>query len=124
MLRSGWISGVEKRSVFCWLFDNETDTILHINNGEKWINIKNRLELEEILRNSSLVEEIFESSANYLLIKLKNISASKFQELLKPYKIMVRDCSNFDFLDDRFVRIAVKSSSANERLKKALEEIC
>ena len=33
----------KKRSVFCCLFDNETDTILHINNGEKWINIKNRL---------------------------------------------------------------------------------
>ncbi len=100
------------------LKDEEFKTI------SKEINIKNRLELEEILRNSSLVEEIFESNANYLLIKLKNISASKFQELLKLYKIMVRDCSNFDFLDDRFVRIAVKSSSANARLKQALEEIC
>ena len=100
------------------LKDEEFKTI------SKEINIKNRLELEEILKTSSLVEEIFESSANYLLVKLRNISASEFQELLKPYKIMVRDCSNFDFLDDRFVRIAVKSSSANERLKKALEEIC
>jgi threonine-phosphate decarboxylase len=100
------------------LKDEEFKTI------SKEINIKNRLELEEILRNSSLVEEIFESNANYLLIKLKNISASKFQELLKPYKIMIRDCSNFDFLDDRFVRIAVKFSSANARLKQALEEIC
>jgi threonine-phosphate decarboxylase len=37
---------------------------------------------------------------------------------------MVRDCSNFDYLDDRFVRIAVKSSSANEILQRALKEIC
>lgn len=87
----------------------------------KEINIKNRAELEEILKNSSLVEKIYESSANYLLVKLKNINATKFQELLKPYKIMVRDCSNFDFLDDKFVRVAVKSSSANERLKEALK---
>ena len=87
----------------------------------KEINIKNRAELEEILKSSSLVERIYESSANYLLVKLKNINASKFQELLKPYKIMVRDCSNFDFLDDSFVRVAVKSSSANERLKEALK---
>ena len=70
------------------------------------------------------MEEIFESSANYLLIKLKNLSAKEFQELLKPYKIMVRDCSNFDYLNEKFVRIAVKSSSANETLKKALQEIC
>ena len=88
----------------------------------KEINIKNRAELEEILKSSSLVERIYESSANYLLVKLKNINASKFQELLKPYKIMVRDCSNFDFLDDSFVRVAVKSSSANERLKEALKK--
>ncbi len=97
------------------LNDKEFKTI------SKEINIKNRAELEEILKSSSLVEKIYESSANYLLVKLKNINASKFQELLKPYKIMVRDCSNFDFLDDSFVRVAVKSSSANEILKEALK---
>lgn len=93
-------------------------------NLSKEINLKNKIELENILKNSTLVEEIFESSANYLLIKLKNLSAKEFQELLKPYKIMVRDCSNFDYLNERFVRIAVKSSSANEILEKALKEIC
>lgn len=93
-------------------------------NISKAINIKNKIELENILKSSALVEEIFESSANYLLIKLKNLSAKEFQELLKPYKIMVRDCSNFDYLNERFVRIAVKSSSANEILQKALNQIC
>lgn len=93
-------------------------------NISKAINIKNKIELENILKNSILVEEIFESSANYLLVKLSNLNAKEFQEKLKPYKIMVRDCSNFDYLDERFVRIAVKSSSANEILEKALKEIC
>lgn len=93
-------------------------------NISKAINIKNKIELENILKNSTLVEEIFESSANYLLIKLKNLSAKEFQKLLKPYKIMVRDCSNFDYLNEKFVRIAVKSSSANEILQKALNQIC
>ena len=66
-------------------------------NISKAINIKNKIELENILKNSTLVEEIFESSANYLLVKLANLNAKEFQEKLKPYKIMVRDCSNFDF---------------------------
>ena len=57
-------------------------------------------------------------------MKLANLNAKEFQEKLKPYKIMVRDCSNFDYLNERFVRIAVKSSSANEILEKALKEIC
>lgn len=96
----------------------------HFKNISKAINIKNKIELENILKSSDLIEEIFESNANYLLIKLIKINAKEFQEKLKPYKIMVRDCSNFDYLDERFVRIAVKSSSANEVLKKALKEIC
>jgi threonine-phosphate decarboxylase len=35
---------------------------------------------------------------------------------------MIRDCSNFDFLDDRFVRIAVKSFEDLKRFQKALNE--
>jgi len=93
-------------------------------NISKAINIKNKIELENILKESDLIEEIFESSANYLLVKLSTLNAKEFQEKLKPYKIMVRDCSNFDYLNERFVRIAVKSSSANEILEKALKEIC
>ncbi|MDD2894850.1 MAG: aminotransferase class I/II-fold pyridoxal phosphate-dependent enzyme [Aliarcobacter sp.] len=93
-------------------------------NISKAINIKNKIELENILKESDLIEEIFESSANYLLVKLSNLNAKEFQEKLKPHKIMVRDCSNFDYLDERFVRIAVKSSSANEILQRALKEIC
>lgn len=88
------------------------------------INEKNRIELESILKGSSFVEEISTSSANYILVKLKDIKAKEFQERLKPYKIMVRDCSNFDYLDDRFVRVAVKSSNANDSLKRALKHIC
>ena len=88
------------------------------------VNEKNRIELESILKGSSFVEEISTSSANYILVKLKEIKAKEFQERLKPYKIMVRDCSNFDYLDDRFVRVAVKSSNANDSLKRALKHIC
>ena len=90
----------------------------------KAINIKNRIELEKILEKSSFVESIYQSSANYILCKLQGINAIQLQEKLKAYKIMIRDCSNFDYLDSSYVRIAVKSSSSTQILKKALEEIC
>jgi len=76
--------------------------------------------LENILKNSRLIEKIFPSSANFILVKLKNITAPEFQEHLKPYKIMLRDCSNFDFLDDNFVRIAVKNKKLLEKLEEAI----
>lgn len=90
----------------------------------KAINVKNRIELENILKNSSLIESIYQSSANYVLAKLKTITAMQLQEKLKVYKIMIRDCSNFDYLDEHYIRIAVKSRTSIQILKKALEEIC
>jgi threonine-phosphate decarboxylase len=90
----------------------------------KAINIKNRIVLERVLENSVLVDTIYKSSANYVLAKLKSINANELQEKLKPYKIMIRNCDNFDFLDDTYIRVAVKSGNKIAVLKKALEEIC
>ena len=84
---------------------------------------ENRELLIKTLEKSKLVKKVYESEANYVLVKLKNIKANKFQKLLEKDKIMIRDCSNFDFLDDNFVRIAVKNKSSIKKLKKALDRI-
>ena len=76
--------------------------------------------LVKILHSSSLVEKIYPSTANYILVKL-TITAKAFQELLKPYKIMVRSCENFDGLSNYHVRIAVKSINDLQLLQKALD---
>lgn len=66
---------------------------------------------------------IHQSEANYILVKLKDIKAKELQEKLLPYKIMIRDCSNFDFLGKKHIRIAVKSKKSIELLNKAFEDI-
>jgi threonine-phosphate decarboxylase len=86
----------------------------------KNINNENRELLEDVLVNSSLVKKVYLSSANYLLVKLQTIKAEEFQKRLLPYKIMVRDCSNFDGLDNSYVRIAVKDKISIKRLEEAL----
>ncbi len=83
----------------------------------------NKTLLLEILQNSPLIEKVFNSSANYILIKLKDITADELQEKLKKYKIMIRNCSNFDFLDETYVRIAVKSKNDLNIFKEALTHI-
>ncbi len=82
----------------------------------------NRDKLIEVLRQSRYINKIYTSSVNFLLVKL-NIDAKEFQNLLIPYKIMVRDCSNFDFLDSSFIRIAVKDNLSIERLREAICKI-
>ena len=79
--------------------------------------------LENILKSSPLFEKVYPSCANFILAKLKNLSASEFQELLLHHKIMVRGCSNFDFLDRNFVRIAIKSEEDMKRFEKAIQSI-
>ena len=83
---------------------------------------KNRTKLIAVLRDSRYVEEILESSANYLLIKLKNIRANALQKKLIPFKILIRNCANFDGLDERYVRIAIKELESIKKLQKALIE--
>ena len=87
------------------------------------INKKCKTYLHNILNNSKICKKIFISDANFFLIKLKNINTQGLQKLLQPYHIMVRDCSNFDFLDDSYVRIAVKEKSKLKILRKALKAI-
>ena len=104
----------------CYLQDALSDKIFV--KTSKAINIKNHLLLKQVLENSNLFEEVFTSDANFLLGKLKNIDAQTLQVHLKKYNIMIRDCSNFDYLDSSYVRIAVKSDSSVKLLKKALSD--
>ena len=77
---------------------------------------KNRKFLEKILKKTGSFEKIYKSDANFVLAKLKKQSAYEFQKEVAKKGIMVRDCSNFDFLDERFVRIAVKSKKKMKKL--------
>ena len=83
-------------------------------------NNENRDYLVKILNNSSLIEYLYPSSSNFILVKLKNMDAKAFQKRLMPHKIMVRECSNFDFLDNTFVRIAIKDSMSLKILENLL----
>ena len=72
------------------------------------------------LKSCSLIEHIYPSDVNFVLVKLNSIKAKDFQKLLMPHKIMLRECSNFDGLGEYHLRIAVKSLESMKRFKKAL----
>jgi threonine-phosphate decarboxylase len=84
------------------------------------LNIEAKKYLKNILDNSPFFRKVHESDANFFLVRLASMSAKEFQEKLLPYRIMVRNCSNFDFLDDQHIRIAVKSVSDLKWFERAL----
>ena len=89
----------------------------------KTLTIKNNILLDKILNASLLFEKVYPSCGNFILAKLKSMSALEFQKVLLPYKIKIGDCSNFDFLDKSYVRIAVKSEEDMKRFEKAIQSI-
>lgn len=65
--------------------------------------------------------KVFEGSANYLLLRLDNgLTAAGLQEQLLAELILIRDCSDFEGLDNRFFRVAVKGRSQNKELLHAI----
>lgn len=63
--------------------------------------------------------------ANYLLLRIDDHlpgAAMLRRDLLVRHRILVRDCANFDGLDERFIRIAVRLPEENRRLLAALRD--
>lgn len=84
----------------------------------KKLHKKYKKELLKILENSRLFTGIYESDSNFFLTK-SNRADEIFEHLLKN-KVLVRTCGSFDFLDNSYLRFAVKDTSAHNRLKKVL----
>jgi threonine-phosphate decarboxylase len=49
-------------------------------------------------------------------------STSLRDKLVKKNKILVRDCKNFTGMNDKFIRVAIKTRKENDILVKALED--
>ncbi|MBA4492800.1 threonine-phosphate decarboxylase CobD [Paenactinomyces guangxiensis] len=71
--------------------------------------------------------EVFPGEANYLLLRIQTkkafLSASQLQEELGKRGLLIRDCSMYQGLDERYFRIAVKTRSQNQTLISALTEV-
>jgi len=67
----------------------------------------------------------YPASANFIFCRLENkkINARRLCDYCGSKGILIRDCSNFRGLDDRFVRIAVKRREENVLLLSCLEGI-
>ena len=69
--------------------------------------------------------QVFPSRANYLLAEILNgMSAGELRSRLMEKGLLIRDCSNFQGLDCRFFRVAVKLRAENDLLLSALRETC
>ena len=65
------------------------------------------------------------TSHDRLLVQLpaSGARAPMLAESLRGEGILIRDCSNFSGLDDRYIRLAVRTAGENKRLLAALRQV-
>jgi len=123
------------------------DSIIQLNRlKEPWtVNSLAQIVGIHLLKNSQLIEKVrgiiskeskflfdklsqikglkpYPPAANFILIKIKGgISSSLLQDALAKKGILIRDCSNFRGLSNKFIRVAVKRREENLRLIKNLK---
>lgn len=66
--------------------------------------------------------KLFPGRANYLLAEIvrEGMTAKKLRDRLMHQGILIRDCGNFEGLDGRFFRVAVRLREENDLLVEAL----
>ena len=68
--------------------------------------------------------KVYEPSANFLLVKLlreDQTSEALFDKAIRRC-MMIRDCSTFPFLDDRYIRFCIMNPEMNDRLMECILE--
>ena len=66
---------------------------------------------------------VYPPAANYIFIESKRMTSAQLQWELLQEKIVIRDCSNYRGLDQRFIRVAVRTESENKALVTAFQKI-
>ncbi len=67
---------------------------------------------------------VYSSRTSFFLLRLPETHrAAAVCEALSAAKILIRDCSNFEGLSDRFVRISIKTTAANRQCVAILQQL-
>ena len=98
--------------------------IEYIKNTEKWILEERKYftdSLKEIEENKKI--KIYETETNFILIKLFEMTSEEFKNRMEEKNILVRNASNFKFLDNSFIRLAIKDREKNKKVIEAVKEV-
>ena len=113
-----------------WTVNSFADTLSnYIFNDKDYINnskayyLKERKYMLNALRKIKRLKA-YDTDTNFILIRLNDKRAKEIKvELLREGNILIRDASNFIGLDDRYIRIAIKSHKENELLIRHMKKL-
>ena len=93
----------------------------YIEKSEKWILEEKEFMYKELSEFQYL--KAYRTECNFILLKIQNISSASLRDKMIEKNILIRDASNFKFLDYHFVRLAIKDRESNIKVLEALADI-
>ena len=93
----------------------------YIEKSEKWILEEKNFMYKELSEFQYL--KAYKTECNFILLKIQNISSTSLRDKMIEKNILIRDASNFKFLDYHFVRLAIKDRESNIKVLEALADI-
>ena len=93
----------------------------YIKKSEKWILEEKEFMYKELSKFQYL--KAYRAECNFILLKIQNISSASLRDKMIEKNILIRDASNFKFLDYHFVRLAIKDRESNIKVLEALADI-
>ncbi len=94
----------------------------YIHNTQAIIEQEKEFLLSQLNKFESL--EAFPTVTNFILMRLKNkMTSAELKNRLIKQGVLIRDCSNFYGLDNKFIRVAIKKRDDNIKLVSALKQI-
>ncbi|MFX1364325.1 MAG: pyridoxal phosphate-dependent aminotransferase [Promethearchaeota archaeon] len=103
------------------------EKMLYYNNFIKssisFVNKERNFLISELSRIPKL--KLFTTRTNFILINIENtgIRSHELKKILLEKNILIRDCSNFKYLDNYYIRISVKDRESNIKLIQTLKSI-
>lgn len=93
----------------------------YIEATENWIEEEKKWFYEE----SCKIENIktFKTNVNFILVKLLKKNSSAVRDEMIEKGVVVRDASNFKFLNNQYIRLAIKNRENNIKVLQALKEV-
>lgn len=116
-IREPWsVNGVAEIAGKTMLLDKK-----YIEDTEEWI----KVEKEWFFNELNLIEKIkvTKTETNFILVKLLEFKSKNFREKMIEEGVLVRDASNFMFLDDSYIRLAIKDREKNIKVLNALKRV-
>ena len=103
------------------------DDAEYIEKTLKWIAEEKKYMYEKLNEISGM--KVYETEVNFITGKIdeklfsEGLNVKILREKMLEQGILIRDASNFNFLDERFFRLAIKDRASNERVIEAMKEI-